>query len=332
MEEKILNWGIVGCGNVTEVKSGPAFRKVPHSNLVAVMRRDAARAKDYAERHNVKKWYATVDELIHDPEVTAVYVATPPGSHEEISIKALQAGKPVYVEKPMAINAVAAQRITDAAKQSGIKLCVAHYRRQQPLFLKIKELISEQAIGDIRLVNMQFFRPDKTDTIVQTANNWRLNPQLSGGGLFYDLAPHQLDLMFYFFGRPTVVQGISKNIAGLYEADDTTAGQIIFENGVVFNGSWCFALPVNRDCCEIIGTGGSIRFSVFDHRPVELERNGSREEFHFSPLQHVQQPMIEKVVNYFLGTGTNPCSGDDGVTVMKMIDAMTGKIDGPDFT
>ena len=323
MAKQTINWGIIGCGNVTEVKSGPAFQKVPNSSLVAVMRRNGEKAKDYAERHCVEAWYTNADELIHDPAVSAVYVATPPLSHEEYAVKALRAGKPVYLEKPMAIHADAAQRIANVAKETGGKLSVAHYRRQQPLFLKIKSLLEDKAIGDVCFVNLQYFRADKTPADEQTKMPWRLDPQISGGGLFYDLAPHQLDLMLYFFGKPQTVIGVSKNVAGLYAADDTTTGQIVFENGVVFNGSWCFAVPVNRDCCEIIGTKGTIRFSVFEHRLLELVKDGTAEEFLFEPLQHVQQPMIQKVVDYFLNESPNPCTAEDAVMVMKIMDDMT---------
>src|SRR5947208_1614148 len=142
-----INWGIIGCGDVTEVKSGPAFNKVPNSKLVAVMRRDAEKAKDYAKRHGVEKWYSNADELIQDAGVNAIYVATPPLNHEEYAVKAMQAGKPVYVEKPMAINAEAAERIVKAATETGVKISIAHYRRQQPWFLKVTELLQQKAIG-----------------------------------------------------------------------------------------------------------------------------------------------------------------------------------------
>ncbi|HEX8316134.1 MAG TPA: Gfo/Idh/MocA family oxidoreductase [Flavisolibacter sp.] len=323
MNDHVINWGIIGCGNVTEVKSGPAFQKVAASGLVAVMRRNGAKAKDYAERHGVPKWYSNADELINDPDVNAIYVATPPLSHEEYAIRALVAGKPVYVEKPMTINALAAERILQASQEAGVKLCVAHYRRQQPLFLKIKEWLDTDAIGDVQVVNLQFFQPHNSDVIASTEAAWRLDPALSGGGLFHDLAPHQLDLMLYFFGKPKTVSGLSLNTAGLYSADDTTSGQIVFESGVVFNGIWCFTLPAKRDHCEIIGTRGIIRFSVFDHQPVQLIKDGKDESFAFEKLPHVQQPMIAKVVEYFLGQSHNPCSAEEGLEVMKMIDAFT---------
>lgn len=325
MNDSILRWGIIGCGDVTEVKSGPAFSKVPLSKLVGVMRRNAEKAADYARRHNVEKWYSDATALINDPDVDAIYVATPPLQHEDYTVQALKAGKPVYVEKPMALNATAAQRMADAAKETGTKLSVAHYRRQQPLFLKIKSLIEEGAIGEPRLVNLQCLQPHQSSMIIKTEDAWRYNPTVSGGGLFYDLAPHQLDLMLYFFGKPLKATGLSINASRLYEADDTTCGQALFEKNILFNGTWCFTVPESRDRCEIIGTDGSLVFKIFEHRELVLKVGDKEIRFEFDALPHVQQPMIHKVVEYFLGKSENPCSAEEGVEVMRMMEEMATK-------
>ncbi len=197
---KEIRWGIIGCGDVTEVKSGPAFNKVNQSKLVAVMRRNGAKAADYAQRHHVPKWYDDADQLINDPEVNAIYIATPPLSHEAYTIQALKAGKPVYVEKPMTLDAASAQRMTDTANKLKVKLCVAHYRRAQPMFLKIKALLDTHLIGDVRFVRLKMLQSPNPALVAKTTDNWRINPAISGGGLFHDLAPHQLDLMTYYFG------------------------------------------------------------------------------------------------------------------------------------
>ena len=318
-----ISWGIIGCGDVTEIKSGPAFNKVADSKLVAVMRRNATKAADYAARHKVPRWYSDADQLINDPEVNAIYVATPPASHEDYAIKAMKAGKPVYVEKPMTTDTQSAERISAVAKETGMKVCVAHYRRRHPLFLKVKSLIDEKAIGEPRLVNLRFWQPHQSNLIAQTEENWRLDPSVSGGGLFHDLSPHQLDLMMYFFGKPKQASGIAFNAAGMYEADDTVCGQIVFENKVLFNGSWCFTIDEKAEWCEIVGTSGKLRFSIFEHQPLVITRNEKEEVLHFDKLQHVQQPMIESVTQYFLGKGANPCTAEEGVEVMKLIDAFT---------
>jgi predicted dehydrogenase len=325
MENRTINWGIIGCGDVTEVKSGPAFNKVPDSKLVAVMRRNEEKAKDYAQRHGVGKWYNNADDLINDREVNAIYIATPPLNHEEYAIKAMQAGKPVYVEKPMALNAAAAEQIEKVAKQTGVKITVAHYRRQQPVFLKVKELIEQKVIGDVRFVDLKMLQPHQSEIITKTETNWRIDPSVSGGGLFYDLAPHQLDLMMYFFGTPKKISGVAFNSSHFYNADDITCGQILFDSGVVFNGSWCFTVAERKDLCEIIGSEGKLSFPIFDHKQLTLEKQGTKTTFEFNNLQHVQQPMIQKVVEYFLDRSPNPCSATEGVDVMKMMDALAGK-------
>src|SRR3954454_8380540 len=142
-----IGWGIIGCGDVTEVKSGPAFNQIENSRLVAVMRRDGEKARDYAARHGVPFWSGDADEVIHHPEVNAVYVATPPGSHLEYALKVCAAGKPAYVEKPMARNASECAAMVEAFEHAGLPLFVAYYRRALPRFLKVKELIESGRIG-----------------------------------------------------------------------------------------------------------------------------------------------------------------------------------------
>lgn len=321
-----INWGIIGCGDVTEVKSGPAFNKVDNSALVAVMRRDAAKAQDYARRHQVPRWYDDASRLIHDPEVNAIYIATPPSSHEEYVIAAIKAGKPVYVEKPMANTYAAAQDMAAFAVKNNSKLVVAHYRRQQPLFKKIRQLISDKAIGDVLLARLELTKPPLTGASLEDARiAWRVNPEIAGGGLFHDLSPHQLDLMYHFFGPVQKVTGIAASQGRLYAADDMVAGNILFTNGIAFSGTWCFnaAADTEKDLCEIIGTAGKLSFSIFSGTTITLLANGETTTFSFDPLQHVQQPMIAATVRYFLGEGDNPCSGQEGAEVMRIMETMT---------
>lgn len=321
-----INWGIIGCGDVTELKSGPAFNKVKDSSLVAVMRRDAEKAADYAERHKVPKWYSDAGDLINDPEVNAVYIATPPSSHEEYAIAAMKAGKPVYVEKPMSVDYSSAKRIMQFAEENNVKISVAHYRREQPLFKKIKDLIDTKTIGEVRVANLVCYK--KLLSLSDLNNEriaWRVNADIAGGGLFNDLAPHQLDLMIYFFGAVETATGISANQAHLYKSDDVVAGNILFKNGTVFSGSWCFTTDDNNDAdrCDIIGSKGKISFPVFEHQDISLTVEGDDQIISFEKLQHVQQPLIAEVVRYFLGEASNPCSAADGVEVMRLIDIFT---------
>jgi predicted dehydrogenase len=323
-----INWGIIGCGDVTEVKSGPAFNKVENSSLVAVMRRDEEKAKDYALRHSVPRWYTDAEKLINDPEVNAIYIATPPAFHEEYAIAAMNAGKPVYIEKPMALDFAAAKNILKVAEEKNSKLSVAHYRRGQPLFNKVKQLLKENAIGEVRFARLEFYKkqlPKEALDIPKVA--WRVKPEIAGGGLFHDIAPHPLDLMHWFFGEIEKASGYSFNQSRLYGADDIVSGNILFKSGVIFNGLWCFNVAEENesDLCEIIGSEGKMSFPIFEHKKIALTKNGETEIIPFEPLPHVQELLIQKVVNYFLGKGENPCSGEDGAMAMWLMEQFTKK-------
>lgn len=323
-----INWGMIGCGDVTEVKSGPAFNRVPNSKLIAVMRRDAAKASDYAERHGVPKWYNDASSLIADPEINAVYIATPPSSHLEYASAALKAGKFVYVEKPMTIDLASAIELNDFVCKSNGKLVIAHYRRHQPQFKKIKELIDEKAIGEIKLIDLKFYRKNiKAAQLDISKYAWRVDPSISGGGLFHDIAPHQLDLMYHYFGEIENAHGFSLNTNDLYSAEDIVSGQILFKNKILFNGTWCFNIGENepKDFCEIIGEKGRIEFSFFDKQDVKVTTDKNEEIFPFEKVIHAQQPMIEQVVNYFLDKGVNPCPVDEGVKVLEIMEKFTAK-------
>ena len=218
-----INWGIIGCGDVTELKSGPAFNKVEHSRLVAVMRRDAVKAADYARRHGVPKWYSDGDLLINDPDVNAVYIATPPNTHASYAIAAMRAGKPVYVEKPMARTYQECQEMIRVSKETNMPLFIAYYRRTLPGFLKVKELLDKGAIGKPLTVNIRLHKAYGEMDQDPSAQHWHVDPEISGGGHFYDLASHQFDYLDFLFGPVTEVVGIAQNLAGLYRAEDTVS-------------------------------------------------------------------------------------------------------------
>jgi predicted dehydrogenase len=324
---KQINWGIIGCGNVTELKSGPAFNKVSNSRLVAVMRRDAGKAADYARRHGVPRWYADADDLINDPEVNAIYIATPPSMHAEYAIRAMKAGKPVYVEKPMALNEAECREMLRISAETKQLLFVAYYRRALPYFIKIKELIDHAAIGDVRNVILKFHMPAKPEELVSTAQNeWRVDPAISGGGHFHDLASHQLDFLLYLLGPVKKVQGISRNQAGLYPADDATIASLEFESGVLMTGSWCFTVPeaFKADQTEITGSHGKITFSFFKNTEIIIEKaDGNKETIEIPYPEHVQQPFIETMVKSLLGEGRCSSTGTSAIETTILMDRIT---------
>jgi len=309
----MINWGIIGCGNVTEVKSGPAFSKVKDSRLIAVMRRDASLAEDYARRHNVPKYYSNASDLINDKDINAVYIATPPGSHANYAIETIEAGKPVYIEKPMAVNYDECIKINKAAEKYNIPVFVAYYRRALPGFLLVKEMIENGRIGKVRLIQMQLFKYPSQDE-KKGKLSWRVDPEVSGGGHFFDLASHQIDWLDYVFGPIQKIKSIALNQAGLYKAEDLVTAEFVFSDNIVGTGNWCFSVsPASeRDIIEIVGDGGSIKFSTFSFEPIVLTNASGRQEFTNERPEHIQFNLIEKIVRALHGNGNSPSTGITG--------------------
>ena len=322
MIDDSIIWGIIGCGDVAEVKSGPAFQKCENSKLLAVMRRDASLAEDFAKRHNVPLWYSDANKLLANPDINAVYIATPPSTHLEYALKALAAGKNVYIEKPMVLSIDEATQLEEAVSNSSQKLVVAHYRRFLPMYSKVKELIGSNAIGDIKFVDLRFLQPYNFNDKA----TWRLDEEVSGGGYFHDIAPHQIDLMYYFFGNYKRARGLAVNQSKINNVDDTVNGIIDFHNGIQFRGMWSFAIPeyLEEDRCTIYGESGTIEISFYEDKLV-LNSSKINRTFEFKNPENIQQPMIQETVNYFLGKRSNPCPVEDGKLVTELIQEFTKK-------
>jgi 1,5-anhydro-D-fructose reductase (1,5-anhydro-D-mannitol-forming) len=312
-----IRWGIIGCGEVTEVKSGPGFAKAAGSSLVAVMRRNGARAADYARRHGVPRWYDDADALVGDAEVDAVYVATPPAAHKEHVLRAARAGKPVYVEKPMALDLGECEAMIAACRAAGVPLFTAYYRRALPRFLKVKALVDGGDIGAVRAVRVALERPASLGV-----GSWRVDPAIAGGGHFVDLASHTLDLLDHLLGPIVAVTGSAANQGGRYAAEDIVCGTFVFASGVCGSGVWCFSGVGGVDRVEIVGTRGRVTFATFDDLPVVLERDGETTPFVIAHPQHVQQPLIQTIVDELRGIGTCPSTGVSGARTTAVMDQL----------
>ena len=325
---KILKWGFIGCGEVTELKSGPAFSEVEGSSVVAVMSRQKDRARSYAERHGVPKWYTDGQELIDDPDVNAVYVATPPSSHATYAIMAMKAGKPVYVEKPLAATYEDCARINRISEETGVPCFVAYYRRYLPYFQKVKDIVTSGTIGKTINIQVRFAVPPRElDYSRPETLPWRLQPDIAGGGYFYDLAPHQLDLLQHIYGVITEVRGIKANRGGLYEAEDTVSACFEFEGGLPASGSWCFVAheSAREDRIDIIGDRGSVSFSVFDYQPIRLHTSEGTQTITVPNPPYVQFPIIKNVCEHLQGLGLCECTSVSATPVNWVLDRILGK-------
>ncbi len=325
-----INWGIIGCGAVTEVKSGPAFRKAEHSNLVAVMRRNVTKARDYARRHQVPKWYGDAGQLIQDPDVHAVYVATPPDTHAEYAIKVMEAGKPVYVEKPMALNYQECRQMNRVSQSTGMPLFVAYYRRTLPGFLKIKACIENGDIGKVRHVQIRLNKPFMKGDLNPQNLQWRVQPQVAGAGHFFDLASHQFDYLDYLFGPVRDVQTMILNQGGKYKAEDLVLANFSFENGIPGSGTWCFTAhsSAEEDVIEFIGEKGKIEFSTFNPIPVRLTNDQGTQNLGYQNPENIQFNLIESIVRELNGTGKCPSTGISAARTSQVLDRMVASYYG----
>lgn len=324
-----VRWGIIGAGDVCEVKSGPALQLAKNSKLIAVMRRNEDQARDFALRHNIKKWYDNADELINDPEVNAIYIATPPDSHKYYTLKAAMAGKPVYVEKPMARNYGECEEMVKACDDLGVPLFVAYYRRALPNILKVKDIIDSGILGDIRFINITMQKTEQPNILgaVNDPLNWRVDPEVSGGGYFYDLASHQLDVLDFIFGPVVEAKGFSINQAGNYTADDITMAVFKFKNGILGQGVWAFNTSSisDKEITIIEGNRGRVSFPFFGDNSVTLEIRGKKKEFfRFNISKHIQQGLIQTIVDELLGKGKCNSTGESGARTNRVMEEICG--------
>jgi predicted dehydrogenase len=309
-----VRWGIIGVGNVTERKSGPGFQQAERSELVAVMRRNGALAADYARRNGVPRWYDDADKLINDPGVDAVYIATPPDSHREYAVRVAKAGKPVYVEKPMARTAAECAEMISACDEAGVGLFVAYYRRAMPRFVTVKELLDSGRIGQLRSVSIRGERS------AQGAEGWRVDPEVSGGGHFVDLGSHVLDLLDWLLGPVTSAAGFATNRGGRYRAEDLVTGAFQFASGVAGVGIWNYDSFQHQDQIEITGTAGALRFSCFAEEPLHVVTDRGVEEIEAPYPETVQLPLIQTVVDALTGQGDSPSDGQSAIRTAGVID------------
>jgi predicted dehydrogenase len=319
---RTIRWGMIGCGDVAEVKSGPGFYKARDSTLVAVMRRDRALAADFARRHGVPRFHDDADAIIDADDIDAIYIATLPDSHRDYALRCAAAGKPVYVEKPMALELSHCIEMVDACKANGVPLRVAYYRRALPRFVAVRDLIVDGAIGDVRMVAVrQLQRSLAATDLTGRALAWRADAA-RGGGVFFEGVGHTLDILDYLIGPIADVHAFADNQAGAYTTEDVVVAGFRFASGVYGSGTWCYASGVDEEYVDVIGSRGTIRFSVTRSVPVRVSTAEGDTEVPIGDPPHVQQPLIQSIVDELNGAGRCPSSGESALRTARVLDAI----------
>lgn len=345
-----IRWGIIGVGDVCEVKSGPAFYKCTDSSLDVVMRRTAEKAKDFAERHNVPRYYSSINDVLADENIDAIYVATPPGGDRlEIAQAIAKAGKPCYMEKPLGRDGNEAKQIAELFQNTNLPLYTAYYRRSMPKFVECHRVMHDGTLGQLTSVTCTLHLPrlDEDKTL------WRYDRSMSGGGILLDMGCHMLDLVDYFLGpiqnaagvaARTVSkqgwvhdkeEGVEDNVRGTWihrlthENEKEEGGEYTLLGSGSFE--FCGGGPA-VDQIQITGTKGVLRFSCFDAASPELiiMNSDGKEERQILETEwpaHVHQPMVQNIVDglkngTFDDVGSRLCSGEDGVRTSIVLDKL----------
>lgn len=318
---------MIGTGNVTERKSAPSFNKIENSRLIAVGNRTPEKAEDYAARHGISAVHKNPYDVIRNPEVDIVYIATPPGSHMAYALETIAAGKPVYIEKPMARTLEECRIINEAAEKKGVPVYVAFYRRSLEYFKKVRSIVDGGSLGKILHINMQQYFAARPEDYEPRNLPWRVIPEDAGGGYFHDMGCHALDILFHIFGDPLEVSGKAINLGGLYAPEDTLSTTLVLPDNLMVTGSWSFITPepFQKDLVEVIAEKGKLKFSIFSFKPITLSTGDHKETLATIQPEHIQMPHIQSIVSELNGTGSCPATGETSAVTSRVMDIITDR-------
>lgn len=318
MRKKYLNWGLIGCGDVVERKSGPSILSSGRSHITGVMRRHPQKARAFCAAHGILLCGDDPEEIINTCDI--VYVATPPSSHKDYAIQAASAGKHVLVEKPMGLSASEDRDMIDVCQTSGVKLFTAYYRRFHPHIQKMKELIGNGALGEVVMAHVDFASPVSD---CQTLN-WRFTPAISGGGLFVDVVSHRIDLLFYLIGDLVETAGTAI-LRDHGNTEKAAAGTILFHNGAIATVSGEFQSGQHRDCFSITGTKGRIHTDHLDSHCFTFEADGHRNDFQFAKDSYPHLGLIRHIENILLDGQAAAGPSETGLATDQVLDAILSR-------
>jgi predicted dehydrogenase len=316
-----VRWGLIGCGDIAARRVAAALREAPHSALVAVSRRRAELAEEFARRHGARRAHADWRDLVRDAEVDAVYVATPVRVHAEQAIAAAEAGKHVLCEKPMALDVAECERMIAAARGNGVRLGVAYYRHHYPIVARLKALLASGEIGRPVLCQVDVFEP--FDAAPGAARSWLLDQAEAGGGPMMDFGCHRLEVLLDLFGPVQEARGFPVNVRFQDRGvEDTCVARLRFARGPEAVLTVTHAAAERRDTFAIYGSEGSAHVGVLNDGVVRIVTGaGTREERH-PPHPNLHQPLVEDFLAA-VREGRDPAvSGAVGRDVSRVLEAV----------
>jgi len=322
---KSVRWGLIGCGDIAQKRVAPALVETQHSELVAVCRANTDLLDEFADKFNVLHRFADWNELVRCKDIDAVYVATPVNLHAEQTMTALESGKHVLCEKPMALNVADCDRMISAAKAHGGKLGIAYYRHFYPVVRRMKEVINSGEIGKpviARVTAFEWFDPAPSNS-----RAWLLKPEISGGGPMFDFGCHRIQLLLHLFGSARQVTGVTSTALFNRVVEDTAAATFEFEQGTIATLTVSHAVMEPRDSFTVFGSEGSINVEVLNEGNLIITtRDSLRSELH-APAQNIHQPLIEDFVQAVIDDRQPLVTGEMGKAVAEVEDKIYSVVD-----
>lgn len=312
-----IRWGILGTGKIAH-QFATALRRLPAAELLAVGSRSLEAATRFAEKFNIGRRYKSYAELVSDPEVEVIHVATPHSCHAENTQLALKAGKAVLCEKPFTINAAQAREVIGLARDRKLFLMEAMWTRCFPLMAKLRELLSSGAIGETRQLTADFgFRAEYKDES-------RLFGPEFGGGALLDVGVYPVSLASLLFGTPTRI--VSTANLGPTGVDEEAAMILTHPGGQLAILHTAIRLETAQEAI-IIGTQGRIRIHSPWWRPVSmtLAHEGKTDEQFDFPLEgngyeYEAQEVMDCLRSGKLESPVMPL--EESVSIMRTLDAI----------
>ena len=315
-----LRWGLVGYGSLADKRVAAALQDADRSTLAGVWGRDYDKTQVFAARHNIPGAHETLDALIQS-DIDAVYVCTPPDSHAEYSLPAMAAGKHALVEKPMAASVAECESMINAARDKGVTLGVAYYRRAYPKMQRIKQLIDDAVLGTPTWVNIaahSWFNPNEDD-----AQYWRVQKARSGGGgAVADIGVHRLDLLQYWLGNCSVKYRHLQHLTQPYEVEDGSSVVLELANGAPVHAYFAWNSQTWMDRFEIVGTEGKIIAEPLDGAPLTVIRGREREELQIDPPANAHLPCVQDFVDAGQQNRAPLCDGAAGLETNRLLEAI----------
>ena len=311
-----VRWGLIGCGDIAQKRVAPALRDLPQVEFVAVNRARAALAETFANQFGARKWHADWRDLIADPEIEAVYIATPVHLHAEQTIAAAAAGKHVLCEKPMALNVAECDRMIAACEANGVKLGIAYYRHFYPVLSRVKELLAAGTIGKPVLAQINAFEWNAMQP--DDPRSWFFTKAKSGGGPMMDFGCHRIEVLTNVFGTIVDVQAFTDNLHFDREVEDTSAAFFKFASGARATLTVTHAAFESQDTFDIFGSQGSLHISKLNQGDLRIvTADGERREAH-PPHANLQLPSIADLTDAILENRAPQVDGVMGRAVARI--------------